>query len=177
MSTNAVALDDEFFGSMVDDDHNNYHECYDTRSNPQDEIDSSTSREIEALTRHEVHASEETAFKRGFLEGFDAVKDERLQAGFDEGYRQAIKESMNIGKILGESTVEAAHAFAVDSAMSSTLSEEACRIATAMRFFLEESQQDSNESGDEGIHTRMTELEEKIRQIRGERPSRLAEKD
>jgi len=46
--------------------------------------------------------------KIGFLDAFDESKDERLQQGFEDGYRETFDVSLRVGKQLGRTSIIAA---------------------------------------------------------------------
>jgi hypothetical protein len=58
-----------------------------------------------ALAEAESSALQERFRKLGFHEGYDQAKDERLQEGFETGYREAFAVSTRIGILLGEATL------------------------------------------------------------------------
>lgn len=58
------------------------------------------------LAAAESFALEERFRKLGFHEGYDQAKDERLQEGFEIGYKEAFAVSTRIGILLGEATLK-----------------------------------------------------------------------
>ena len=82
---NEVESEDEFFGEQ---------------SSLSDE--STGNRKFGNLTQHETLSKEKTFFNIGYLEAFDRTKEEKLQEGFEAGYRQTLHDAIAIGRKLGK---------------------------------------------------------------------------
>jgi len=62
------------------------------------------------LAGHEARANEVAFHKMGYLEAYDAAKEERLQEGFEVGYREAVDVAQSVGLRLGRLVGRAASA-------------------------------------------------------------------
>jgi hypothetical protein len=100
--------DDDFFGSNEDDDDEE--DCLFVPSSllpsPGDGSNHHLLLDYGALARAESSALAERFRKIGFHEGYDPAKDERLQEGFETGYKEAFAVSTRIGIFLGEATLK-----------------------------------------------------------------------
>jgi len=84
--------EDDFFGS--EDDDSKPQRCTDGH-----DLDS-------GLAIAEASAATEHFRKLGYHEAYDATKDERIQEGFDKGYKDAFEVSSRIGESLGRATMQ-----------------------------------------------------------------------
>lgn len=109
--------EDELFGDLTADDHADDHERV---VNPQQAAaavsaaaagdygdDGNTSRtstsgvEGGGLAGHETRSNQAAFHKMGYLEAYDATKEERLQEGFEVGYRESVELAQSIGLHMG----------------------------------------------------------------------------
>ena len=114
-------VEDELFGDLTADDHADDHE---RAVNPQQAASAASattavssvsaaaggarnisSSEVEGggggLAAHETRSNEAAFHKMGYLEAYDATKEERLQEGFEVGFREALDLAHSIGRRLG----------------------------------------------------------------------------
>ena len=93
---NDVESEDEFFGeqSSLSDESTGY-------------------GKFGNLSQHENLSKEKTFFNLGYLEAFDRTKEEKLQEGFEAGYRQTLHDAIAIGhklgKVVSSSTIQNDH--------------------------------------------------------------------
>jgi len=159
--------EDELFGDLIGDDHAAEHDrdyCDDMF--PPGNLQHPPARPtVDGLALHEARAAEEAAYKRGFLEGCDVTKDERLQDGFEVGYRETLDAAMRIGKMLGEAVAAASAEGLLDIHTADAaaeagaccplapslidLKDRAQRAAVAVRGFLDEAQRGGGSTGTE----------------------------
>ena len=112
--------EDELFGDLTADDHADQHE---RGVNPQQaagaphhavaiapaaagggeggDSDGGSGGGGGGLAGHETRANEAAFRNMGYLEAYDATKEERLQEGFEAGYREAVDVATSIGLRLG----------------------------------------------------------------------------
>ena len=110
--------EDELFGDLTADDHADDHERV---VNPQQAAaaavsaaaggdygdDGNTSRTSSSevggggLAGHETRSNQAAFHKMGYLEAYDATKEERLQEGFEVGYRESVELAQSIGLHMG----------------------------------------------------------------------------
>ena len=97
--------EDELFGDLTGDDHADDHE---RAVNPQQpasaEATCMSSSEVGGgggLAGHETRSNEAAFHKMGYLEAYDATKEERLQEGFEVGFRETVDLACSIGLTLG----------------------------------------------------------------------------
>jgi hypothetical protein len=108
--------DDDFFGSQQDD-----------------------TDDFGALAQHETLAKERDLAAIGYFESYDENKDERLQDGFEAGYRQTFDVSTRIGEIFGQMI---AHAEFEDNDKAL---EQSSRISQRLHDFLTAFQNGAND--------------------------------
>jgi flagellar biosynthesis/type III secretory pathway protein FliH len=60
----------------------------------------------DAMPDFESRAKEQQNRSLGFLEAFEASKEEMLQQGFESGYQQTFEESVKVGELLAEAVLE-----------------------------------------------------------------------
>jgi flagellar biosynthesis/type III secretory pathway protein FliH len=60
----------------------------------------------DALPEFDSRAKEQENRSLGFLEAFEASKEEMLQQGFESGYQQTFEESVKVGELLAEAVLE-----------------------------------------------------------------------
>jgi len=98
--------EDELFGDLTADDHADQHE---RGVNPQHHAVAIAPAAAGGggeeggggLAGHETRANEAAFRNMGYLEAYDATKEERLQEGFEAGYREAVDVATSIGLRLG----------------------------------------------------------------------------
>ena len=100
--------EDELFGDLTADDHADQHE---RGVNPQQAAGAPHHAVAIApaaaggggggLAGHETRANEAAFRKMGYLEAYDATKEERLQGGFEAGYRETVDVATSVGLRLG----------------------------------------------------------------------------
>ena len=104
--------EDELFGDLTADDHADQHE---RGVNPQQAAGAPHHAVAIApaaaggggeeggggLAGHETRANEAAFRNMGYLEAYDATKEERLQEGFEAGYREAVDVATSVGLRLG----------------------------------------------------------------------------
>ena len=127
-----VEDDDDFFGSQQDD-----------------------TNDFGALAQHETLAKERDLAAIGYFESYDENKDERLQDGFEAGYRQAFDISMRIGEVFGQMI---AHAEFEDD---DTALEQSSGISQRLHHFLTAFQNGANDPN-VNVMESMAALEEDI---------------
>ncbi len=89
--------EDEFFGDQSDDeDHDLYSQLH------VNEVMQDARRAHGAMDKHEINSQRETHRNIGYHEAYDDYKEERLQEGFEAGYRQYINDAKKLGMLLGE---------------------------------------------------------------------------
>ena len=110
-------VEDELFGDLTADDHADQHE---RGVNPQQAAGAPHAVAVApaagggeegggsggggdggGLAGHETRANEAAFRKMGYLEAYDAAKEERLQEGFEAGYREAVDVAASVGLRLG----------------------------------------------------------------------------
>ena len=104
--------EDELFGDLTADDHADDHE---RAVNPQQAASAASAIAMRSrlsevggggggggLAGHETRSNEATFHKMGYLEAYDATKEERLQEGFEVGFREAADHAHSIGRRLGQ---------------------------------------------------------------------------
>lgn len=102
--------EDELFGDLTADDHADDHE---RAVNPQQAASAASAIAMSSrlsggggggggLAGHETRSNEATFHKMGYLEAYDATKEERLQEGFEVGFREAADHAHSIGRRLGQ---------------------------------------------------------------------------
>lgn len=104
--------EDELFGDLTADDHADDHE---RAVNPQQAALATSAIAMSSrlsevggggggggLAGHETRSNEATFHKMGYLEAYDATKEERLQEGFEVGFREAADHAHSIGRRLGQ---------------------------------------------------------------------------
>lgn len=104
----ANEVEDELFGDLTADDHADQHE---RGVNPQQAAGAPHHAVAIApaaaggggggLAGHETRANEAAFRKMGYLEAYDATKEERLQGGFEAGYRETVDVATSVGLRLG----------------------------------------------------------------------------
>ena len=104
----ANEVEDELFGDLTADDHADQHE---RGVNPQQAAGAPHHAVAIApaaaggggggLAGHETRANEAAFRKMGYLEAYDATKEERLQEGFEAGYRETVDVATSVGLRLG----------------------------------------------------------------------------
>ena len=87
--------DDEFFGEQEEE-------------SPSDVCPDGHERH-KGLMAAEAQAAEKRYRKLGYHEAYDAHKDDRIQEGFVDGYREAYANAIKIGEQLGKAVVESRH--------------------------------------------------------------------
>lgn len=87
--------DDEFFGDLSEESEK--------LVNPKEE------RERDSLLAAESAAAQERFRIIGYHEAYDKTKDEKLQEGFEAGYRESFDTAYRIGEMLGSATATTAH--------------------------------------------------------------------
>ncbi|KAL9190915.1 hypothetical protein ACHAXT_000621 [Thalassiosira profunda] len=86
-----VDPDDEFFGDQASDPGDfSVEEC-----------SSGSNQTSDALSNHEYRSSEANVRTLSYLDGYDETKEEQLQDGFADGYRQSFQDAMAVGRQLG----------------------------------------------------------------------------
>ena len=106
--------EDELFGDLTADDHADDHE---RAVNPQQAASAASAILVAMSSRlsevggggggggglagHETRSNEAAFHKMGYLEAYDATKEERLQEGFEVGFREAADHAHSIGRRLG----------------------------------------------------------------------------
>ncbi len=60
----------------------------------------------DVLPQRDNQALEAQLRNVGFLEAFEESKEEHLQRGFEDGYRQGFDASVRIGELLGEAALQ-----------------------------------------------------------------------
>lgn len=83
---------DDFFGYLTSDDG----------FNERAEINETKVVDLVGMQAHDIRAREENYRNIGYLEAYDSTKEVRLQDGFETGYKDCIKESIEIGEYLGQ---------------------------------------------------------------------------
>ena len=96
------SFEDDTFGCLIADDHHDGGQTalaslIDEAANPQQARPSGG-----GLTEYEIRSESEAFRKIGYLEAYDGVKEERLQDGFEWGYRESISTAETVGRALGE---------------------------------------------------------------------------
>ena len=100
--------EDELFGDLTADDHADDHE---RAANPQQAASAASAIAMSSrlsevggggLAGHETRSNEAAFHKMGYLEAYDATKEERLQEGFEVGFREAVELARSIGRRLGQ---------------------------------------------------------------------------
>ena len=114
-------VEDELFGDLTADDHADQHE---RGVNPQQAAGAPHTVAVApaaaggeegggsgsggggggdggGLAGHETRANEAAFRKMGYLEAYDATREERLQEGFEAGYREAVDVAASVGMRLG----------------------------------------------------------------------------
>jgi hypothetical protein len=86
------ADEDEFFGDQEENDDN---------------VHTSSSSYYGRLGDQEVLARENEMKNIGYLEAHEETKEQRLQEGFEAGYRETFDAAMRVGKLLGQATARA----------------------------------------------------------------------
>jgi hypothetical protein len=77
MTNSSIDFDDDFFGDDED-----------------------------ALPDLDARAHEQQYRNIGYLEAFDESKEQKLQQGFDDGYRSTLYESVKLGELLAEAALQ-----------------------------------------------------------------------
>ena len=77
MTNSSIDFDDDFFGDDED-----------------------------ALPDLDARAHEQQYRNIGYLEAFDETKEQKLQQGFDDGYRNTFYESVKLGELLAEAALQ-----------------------------------------------------------------------
>ena len=99
--------EDELFGDLTADDHADDHE---RAVNPQQPASAASAVAMSScevggggvgLAGHETRSNEAAFHKMGYLEAYDATKEERLQEGFEVGFRETLDLACSIGLTLG----------------------------------------------------------------------------
>jgi hypothetical protein len=125
--------EDDFFGAdeeITDQDHS----CF---------VDSGTSQLHSGLQAADVNAEQGRFRTLGYHEAYDSCKGERLQTGFQDGYRSTYEDARRIGELVGrtitQSKIDAFHAKQEDSDEGENQSAPtpvASRIAQAVRSYV-----------------------------------------
>jgi len=83
--------DDDFFGDLEDDDH--VHQYTEEMNSLYPTGD--------GLSMHDCRANQARFRTMGYHEAYEITKDDELQKGFEDGYRQSIDVSFQIGERIG----------------------------------------------------------------------------
>ena len=103
----SAMVEDELFGDLTADDHADDHE---RAANPQQAASAASAIAMSSrlsevggggLAGHETRSNEAAFHKMGYLEAYDATKEEWLQEGFEVGFREALDLAHSIGRRLG----------------------------------------------------------------------------
>jgi hypothetical protein len=88
--------EDEFFGDQSDDEYSS-HKCL-SSSHTQEE----PARLIDSLSKRDNNAQEENYRNIGYHEAYDLHKEERIQEGFEDGYRDHLSIATTLGEVLAK---------------------------------------------------------------------------
>lgn len=91
---------DEFFGDQSSD-----FDDWDASNNNQD---NSLIKPFGAATNHDYRSRESSIKTLSYLDGFDQSKEERLQEGFCDGYKQGFCDGYKIGEQFGSLSAKVA---------------------------------------------------------------------
>ena len=86
-----VDPDDEFFGDQLSEPGDSSVE----------DCGSGSNQTSDALSNHEYRSREANVRTLSYLDGYDETKEEQLQDGFADGYRQSFQDAMAVGRQLG----------------------------------------------------------------------------
>lgn len=81
---------DEFFGDQSSESDNNSTSNIETAATP-----------FGAAGHHDYQSRESSIKALSYLDGFEATKEEKLQEGFCDGYKQSFRDAFQIGQKLG----------------------------------------------------------------------------
>lgn len=87
--------EDEFFGDQSDDEYS--HKCL-SSSHTEEPV-----RPIDSLSKRDNNAQEENYRNIGYHEAYDLHKEERIQEGFEDGYREHLDIATKLGEVLAKS--------------------------------------------------------------------------
>mmetsp|Transcript_50629 Transcript_50629/g.107879 ORF Transcript_50629/g.107879 Transcript_50629/m.107879 type:complete len:178 (+) Transcript_50629:94-627(+) len=94
-----VDPDDEFFGDQSSESDSS--RCADQVSGNEGIRGKTPSNPFGNVATHEYRSREESVRNLSYLDGYDETKEEKLQDGFSEGYRQSFNDALRIGRRLG----------------------------------------------------------------------------
>ena len=94
--------DDEFYGDQSSVD------CSDSNSYAFQQQTSSSQRQFGNIANHEYRSHETSIKTLSYLDGYDETKEERIQDGFSNGYKQSFHDAYNVGCNLGSLCARAA---------------------------------------------------------------------
>lgn len=123
--------DDEFFGNQdSDNDFNGLNQ------NEEEQALQKCS-----MAERETRATEEQFRNMGYLKAYEDSKEERLQEGFEAGYKQYFDAAMKLGELLGEATSPLQ-----DDDVSKEKRENVNQVVRSIRSFLTDVQTDDSDS-------------------------------
>lgn len=85
--------EDEFFGDQSDDEYTQ--KCLSSSYTTQE-----PARPIDSLSKRDNNAQEENYRNIGYHEAYDLHKEERIQEGFEDGYRNHLDIATKLGEVL-----------------------------------------------------------------------------
>lgn len=95
--------DDEFYGDQSSFD------CSDSNSYAfRQQTSSSQRHEFGNIANHEYRSHETSIKTLSYLDGYDETKEERIQDGFSNGYKQSFHDAYNVGCNVGSLCARAA---------------------------------------------------------------------
>jgi len=154
-----MEANDDFFGDQEDDS------VVDT-PDEKNKVDSeSTLHQSGGLAEREMRFTQEQFRNMGYLEAYDETKEERLQEGFEAGYKDFFEAAMIMGEALGEAT---SPLWQDDLLTLSEDDDNVKRVVQSVRSFL--TQVDKEEEDSEAMQESIDKLTEQLQELLLKKP-------
>ena len=98
--------DDEFFGDQCSESDSI--SCVGQVNSIKGDKGDAPSDPFGNIADHEYRSREASIKTLSYLDGYDETKEEKLQNGFSDGYRQSFSDAFRIGRALGSTCAKAA---------------------------------------------------------------------